>query len=83
MLRGDGFVLLRLTLKEVAAAQEESAFNRAFAGASYLKSATDNSFLNDENYNIEKISVNGWTPLFCFCYNNETFCCSVKKSAYT
>lgn len=79
MLRGDGFVLLRLTLKEVAAAQEESAFNRAFSGASYLKSATDNSFLNDENYNIEKISVNGWTPLFCFCYNSETFCCYSKE----
>ena len=74
-LRGDGWVLLRLTLKEVAKAQEESAFNRAFANSSYVKAATDNSFLNDETFNIEKRSVAGFEPEFMFADGSKTYAC--------
>ena len=54
--RGEGFVLLRLTIKDVAAEQRKSAFNRALSGSGYLDSAIDNSFLNDDNFNVEKRS---------------------------
>ena len=73
MLRGRGFVLLRLTLKEIAKAQEESAFNRAFAGSRYMESATDNAFLNDETYNIQKLSTADFRPELSFVENGKTF----------
>lgn len=75
VLRGDGFVLLRLTLKEVARAQEESAFNRAFSASAYVKAATDNTFLNDESYNIEKRTVADMNPEFVFKSGEKTFAC--------
>lgn len=64
VLRGSGWVLLRLTMKEVAREQEKSAFNRAFSETRYVGAATDNSFLNDESYNIEKKNIAGYTPEF-------------------
>lgn len=74
MLRGSGWVLLRLMLKEVAAEQEKSAFNRAFSGASrYVQAATDNSFLNDDTYNIEKRETVGMQTQFIFRSENKTF----------
>ena len=73
MLRGSGWVLLRLTIKEVAAEQEKSAFNRAFSNSVYVKSATDNSFLNDETFNIEKRSVAGFYPEFSFIDGKNSF----------
>ena len=73
MLRGDGWILLRLTLKEVAKAQEESAFNRAFSGSRYVTSATDNSFLNDETFNIIKRSVAGFYCDFMFKLDGTTY----------
>lgn len=65
VFRGDGFVLLRLTIKDVAEAQKQSAFNRAFAGSGYLDSAIDNSFLNDDSFHVEKRTTCG-RPLFGF-----------------
>ncbi len=73
MLKGDGFVLLRLTLKEVAREQEKSAFNRAFAGSSYMNSAVDNSFLNDESYNIFKEDLKYFRPLIVYKYENKLY----------
>ena len=52
--RGDGFVLLRLTIKDVALEQRKSAFNRAMNGSGYLDSAVDNAFLNDDSFNVGK-----------------------------
>lgn len=66
VIKGDGFVLLRLTLKEVAKAQESSAFNRAFSGSGYMQSAVDNSFLNDESYNICKEDLKYFRPLLVY-----------------
>ena len=78
VLRGDGWVLLRLTLKEVSREQEKSAFNRAFSGSSYIQAATDNSFLNDETYNIEKRNVSDMSPEFVFVDSEKTFVCFGK-----
>lgn len=72
-LKGDGWVLLRLMLQEVAKEQEKSAFNRAFAGSRYTQAATDNSFLNDDTYNIRKRDTTGLQALFCFYSDGETF----------
>lgn len=73
VLKGDGFVLLRLTLKEVAKEQEKSAFNRAFAGSGYIDSAIDNSFLNDESYNIIKEDLKYFRALCVFKYQKKLY----------
>lgn len=73
VLRGNGWVLLRLTLKEVAAEQERSAFNRAFSGNRYINAATDNSFLNDETYNIKKVDTAKYRPAFNFICTGKNF----------
>ena len=54
VLKGEGFVLLRLIIKDVAEAQKNSAFNRAFSNTNYLGSSIDNSFLNDDDFNVVK-----------------------------
>lgn len=73
VLKGDGFVLLRLTMKEVAQEQEKSAFNRAFAGSGYIKSAVDNSFLNDESYNIIKEDLKYFQPVLVYKYHDVLY----------
>ena len=73
VLKGDGFVLLRLTLKEVAKAQEKSAFNRAFSESGYMQSAVDNSFLNDESYNIIKEDLKYFKPLLVYKCNGNLY----------
>lgn len=73
VLKGDGFVLLRLTIKEVAKEQEKSAFNRAFAESGYMQSAVDNSFLNDESYNILKEDLRYFQPLLVFRYEKKLY----------
>ena len=73
VLRGSGFVLLRLVLQEVAQQQEKSAFNRAFKNTEYMQSATDNTFLNDESYNILKRETAGAVPLFNYTEGTKTF----------
>lgn len=73
VLRGSGFVLLRLVLQEVAAEQSKSAFNRAFKNSEYMQAATDNTFLNDESYNIMKKDTAGKTPVFNYTENGKTF----------
>lgn len=65
VLRGTGFVLLRLIIKDVAEAQKASAFNQAFAESDYLKSSIDNSFLNDDAFNVERMNFSG-KPIFGF-----------------
>ena len=72
VFRGSGFVLLRLIIKDVAEAQKTSAFNRAFSGSSYFGSSVDNSFLNDDDFNVEKMSVSG-SCLFGFFCNGAFF----------
>lgn len=74
--RGIGFVLLRLVIKDVANAQKTSAFNRAFAGSGYLTASIDNTFLNDDKFNVEKRKVSG-SALFIF------YCAGVLYSAFT
>lgn len=73
VLRGDGWVLLRLKMKEVAREQEKSAFNRAFSASRYVTAATDNSFLNDDTFNIEKRNVTGFYCDFTFTDGKTTF----------
>lgn len=73
VLRGDGFVLLRLVLKEIAEAQRESAFNRAFVNCGYGESAIDNSFLNDDDFNVEKKNINTEKALFGFISSGDFF----------
>ncbi len=82
VLKGSGWVLLRLTLKEVARAQESSAFNRAFAGTKYINSAKDNAFLNDESFNIMKKSVSGFYPEFTFIEGKQTYAAFSRGMEY-
>ena len=70
--RGEGFVLLRLTIKDVQEAQKTSRFNSAFKNANYLVSSIDNSFLNDDKYNVEKRKVYG-SPVFGFYYVGDYY----------
>lgn len=56
ILRGDGFVLERFFNAGIAKAQEESGFNRAFAGSRYQQSANQLVYLNDNTAFIEKPS---------------------------
>lgn len=72
VFRGSGFVLLRLTIKNVAEAQKQSAFNRAFSNAAYFNSSIDNSFLNDDSFNVERRKTTG-SPILVFVYNKELF----------
>lgn len=65
--RGAGFVLLRLIIKDVAEVQKQSAFNRAFASSVYLSSSIDNTFLNDDTFNVEKRNVNGAAVFVFWC----------------
>lgn len=55
-LKGDGFVLEQGFYEQVAHAQLESAFNRAFKSEAYLKYAAQNVYLNDNLNLIEKMS---------------------------
>lgn len=55
-LRGDGFVLEQGFYENVAHAQLESAFNRAFKTQAYLKFAAQNVYLNDNLNLIDKMS---------------------------
>lgn len=70
--RGEGFVLLRLIIKDVAEAQKKSAFNRAFSNSDYLESSVDNSFLNDDDFNVGK-KTNYGRCLFIFYCGGELF----------
>ena len=79
--RGEGFVLLRLTMKEVAEAQRKSAFNRALANSGYTESSIDNSFLNDDNYNVEK-RKDITKPLFGFVSGADFFSVAYSGSEY-
>lgn len=65
--RGTGFVLLRLVLKDIANAQKQSSFNRAFSGSGYLSSSIDNTFLNDDTFNVEKRKVTGSATFIFIC----------------
>ncbi len=53
-LKGDGFVLEQTYMEEVANAQLDSAFNRAFKNESYVAYAAQNVYLNDSTTFIEK-----------------------------
>lgn len=70
--RGTGFVLLRLIIKDVAKAQKLSSFNRAFSGSGYLNSSIDNTFLNDDSFNVEKRKVSG-SAVFIFYCNGQLY----------
>lgn len=78
--RGQGFVLLRLVIKDVAEAQKKSAFNRAFSSTGYTESSIDNSFLNDDNFNVEKIQTTG-PAVFNFIFNSVLY--SVYRTGET
>lgn len=54
ILRGDGYVLERFFNKEIAKAQEESGFNRAFSKSRYQQAANQMVYLNDNTAFIEK-----------------------------
>lgn len=72
VLKGEGFVLLRLIIKDVAEAQKNSAFNRAFMNSGYLDSSIDNSFLNDDDFNVMK-QKNPGRIFFIFYCGEELF----------
>lgn len=63
LLRGDGYVLERYLNKEVAKAQEESGFNRAFSHSRYNKAANQMIYLNDNMAFVEK--PNGQSKYVC------------------
>ena len=71
--RGEGFVLIRVTIKDVMAAQRASGFNRAFAGSSYSKSAIDNAFMNDDKFNVVKRDTAAFRPLYVLKNKGELF----------
>lgn len=70
--RGNGFVLLRLIIKDVSEAQRASAFNQAFAANNYLSSSIDNAFVNDDSFNVERKEVSG-LPIFTFVYAGSVY----------
>ena len=72
VLKGEGFVLLRLIIKDVAEAQKSSAFNRAFMSSGYLDSSIDNCFLNDDTFNVVK-QKNYGNVFFIFYCSGELF----------
>lgn len=72
--RGAGFVLLRLVIKDVAEAQKTSAFNRAFSASGYMGSSIDNTFLNDDTFNVEKRKTEG-AAVFVFYCGGVLFSC--------
>lgn len=53
-LKGDGFVLEQSFIEEVANAQLNSAFNRAFKNENYVAYASQNVYLNDDDAFIDK-----------------------------
>jgi hypothetical protein len=53
-LRGDGYILESGFIDSASRAQNESAFNRAFAVSEYAKYASENTYLNDNTAFIEK-----------------------------
>lgn len=57
-LRGDGFVIEQGFYDNVAEQQKNSAFNRAFAGSSYTKFASEKIYLNDNKTFIAKPTGN-------------------------
>lgn len=67
VLKGEGFILLRLIIKDVAEAQRGSAFNRAFSSSGYLDSSVDNSFLNDDDFNVVKQTNYGRCFFIFYC----------------
>ena len=58
-LRGDGFVMERGFIDSASKAQQQSAFNRAFSGNSYLQFSSQNVYLNDNKAFIEKPDGSG------------------------
>ena len=70
--KGDGFVLLRLTIKDVAEAQKSSSFNRAFQNSNYMQSSIDNAFLNDDKFNVKKQSPSG-SAIFTFICDGKMY----------
>lgn len=55
-LRGEGWVLEQGFVDSAARAQETSAFNRAFNSEKYVGYAAANTYLNDNNAFVDKIS---------------------------
>lgn len=53
-LRGDGWVLEQGYVEAAAAAQKQSAFNRAFASNAYVAYAAESVYLNDNTAFVEK-----------------------------
>lgn len=71
-LRGNGWVLEQAYLDEIADAQKQSAFNRAFASSDYTAYATENVYLNDNLTFIE--NVKGVSRYICtFSYGKKEF----------
>lgn len=79
--RGIGYVLLRLTIKDVANAQKTSAFNRAFASSNYVNSSIDNTFLNDDDFNVEKRKTEG-NAVFIFVCGGTLYSCFRSNDYY-
>lgn len=69
ILRGDGFVLTRVTMKDVQKAQSESPFVRAFGDSD------DNTFLNDDDFNVVRLDLknSAFIPLFVFRYKGSLY----------
>ena len=55
-LRGDGWVLEQGFNESASAAQQGSAFNRAFASESYVAYSAQNVYLNDNSAFVEKLT---------------------------
>lgn len=64
--KGDGFVLERFINEDVAKAQKESGFNKAFKNNRKLLSNVDNAWLNDNYTNVCKPSTE-WGRSFYIC----------------
>ena len=65
-LKGDGFVLEQSFIEEVANAQVNSAFNRAFKNENYVAYASQNVYLNDDDAFIDKPT------------GNSSYICTIK-----
>lgn len=79
-LRGDGFVLEQGFNNSASKAQEESAFNRAFASTKYAKFTAETVYLNDNDSFIENLS--GQNKYICTIrYNGTDF--AIREYAYS
>lgn len=71
-LRGDGWVLENGFIETASRAQKESAFNRAFAGNSYVAYSSEATYLNDNKAFIEK--PEGFSRYICTLkYNGQHY----------